>query len=118
MTGGEVVVLGKTGRNFAAGMSGGVAYLLDLDPRLVNTEMVDLQEVPAEDYSRLESIISKFSAETGSNVAAELLKDWGKSVMRFTRVMPRDYARVLRVISEAEKSGKDQERAIMEVLNG
>ncbi|MFM8965361.1 MAG: glutamate synthase-related protein, partial [Actinomycetota bacterium] len=118
MTGGEVVVLGKTGRNFAAGMSGGVAYLLDLDPRLVNTEMVDLQEVPAEDYSRLESIISKFSAETGSNVAAELLKDWGKSVMRFTRVMPRDYARVLKVISEAEKSGKDQERAIMEVLNG
>lgn len=118
MTGGEVVVLGKTGRNFAAGMSGGVAYLLDLDPRLVNTEMVDLQEVPAEDYSRLESIISKFSAETGSNVAAELLKDWGKSVKRFTRVMPRDYARVLKVISEAEKSGKDQERAIMEVLNG
>ncbi|MFM7777037.1 MAG: glutamate synthase-related protein, partial [Actinomycetota bacterium] len=118
MTGGEVVVLGKTGRNFAAGMSGGVAYLLDLDPRLVNTEMVDLQEVSAEDYSRLESIISKFSAETGSNVAAELLKDWGKSVKRFTRVMPRDYARVLKVIYEAEKSGKDQERAIMEVLNG
>lgn len=118
MTGGKVVVLGKTGRNFAAGMSGGVAYLLDLDPRLVNTEMVDLQEVPAEDHSQLESIISKFFAETGSNVAAELLKDWGKSVNRFTRVMPRDYARVLKVISEAEKSGKDQESAIMEVLNG
>lgn len=118
MTGGKVVVLGKTGRNFAAGMSGGVAYLLDLDPRLVNTEMVDLQEVPAEDHSQLESIISKFFAETGSDVAAELLKDWGKSVNRFTRVMPRDYARVLKVISEAEKSGKDQESAIMEVLNG
>ncbi len=118
MTGGKVVVLGKTGRNFAAGMSGGVAYLLDLDPRLVNTEMVDLQEVPAEDHSQLESIISKFFAETGSNVAAELLKDWGKSVNRFTRVMPRDYARILKVISEAEKSGKDQESAIMEVLNG
>jgi glutamate synthase (NADPH/NADH) large chain len=118
MTGGKVVVLGKTGRNFAAGMSGGVAYLLDLDPRLVNTEMVELQEVPAEDHSQLESIISKFFAETGSNVAAELLKDWGKSVNRFTRVMPRDYARVLKVISEAEKSGKDQESAIMEVLNG
>ncbi len=118
MTGGKVVVLGKTGRNFAAGMSGGVAYLLDLDPRLVNTEMVDLQEVPAEDHSQLESIISKFFAETGSNVAAELLKDWGKSANRFTRVMPRDYARILKVISEAEKSGKDQESAIMEVLNG
>lgn len=118
MTGGQVVVLGKTGRNFAAGMSGGVAYLLDLDPRLVNTEMVDLQEVPSEDYSRLENIVSKFFAETGSNIAGELLKDWSKSVKRFTRVMPRDYARVLKVISEAERSGKDQERAIMEVLNG
>lgn len=80
--------------------------------------MVDLQEVPAEDSSRLESIVSKFFAETGSNVAAELLKDWGNSVKRFTRVMPRDYARVLKVMSEAQKSGKDQERAIMEVLNG
>ncbi|MEY3103456.1 MAG: hypothetical protein RL256_478 [Actinomycetota bacterium] len=118
MTGGQVVVLGKTGRNFAAGMSGGVAYLLDLDPRLVNTEMVDLQEVPSEDHSRLENIVSKFFAETGSKVAGALLKDWSKSVKRFTRVMPRDYARVLRVISEAKKSGKDQERAIMEVLNG
>jgi glutamate synthase (NADPH/NADH) large chain len=118
MTGGQVVVLGKTGRNFAAGMSGGVAYLLDLDPRLVNTEMVDLQEVPSEDYSRLENIVSKFFAETGSNIAGGLLKDWSKSVKRFTRVMPRDYARVLKVISEAERSGKDHERAIMEVLNG
>jgi glutamate synthase (NADPH/NADH) large chain len=118
MTGGQVVVLGKTGRNFAAGMSGGVAYLLDLDPRLVNTEMVDLQEVPAEDISRLEKIVSKFFVETGSNVAAELLKSWSTSIKRFTRVMPRDYARVLKVISEAEKSGKDQDRAIMEVLNG
>jgi glutamate synthase (NADPH/NADH) large chain len=118
MTGGQVVVLGKTGRNFAAGMSGGVAYLLDLDARLVNTEMVDLQEVPSEDYSRLENIVSKFFAETGSNIAGGLLKDWSKSVKRFTRVMPRDYARVLKVISEAERSGKDQERAIMEVLNG
>jgi glutamate synthase (NADPH/NADH) large chain len=118
MTGGQVVVLGKTGRNFAAGMSGGVAYLLDLDPRLVNTEMVDLQEVPSEDYTRLENIVSKFFAETGSNIAGGLLKDWSKSVKRFTRVMPRDYARVLKVISEAERSGKDQERAIMEVLNG
>jgi glutamate synthase (NADPH/NADH) large chain len=118
MTGGTVVVLGKTGRNFAAGMSGGVAYLLDLDPRLVNTEMVDLQQVPIEDEVRLQAIVSKFFAETGSEVASELLKDWSSSVKRFTRVMPRDYARVLKVISDAEKSGKDTDRAIMEVLNG
>jgi glutamate synthase (NADPH/NADH) large chain len=118
MTGGTVVVLGKTGRNFAAGMSGGVAYLLDLDPRLVNTEMVDLEDVTAEDVSQLQAIVSKFFAETGSVVADQLLKDWSNSIKRFTRVMPRDYARVLKVISDAKESGKDAERAVMEVLNG
>ena len=118
MTGGVVVVLGKTGRNFAAGMSGGVAYLLDLDPKLVNTEMVDLQPLDDEDKKKLEAIVSKFHAETGSKVASELLKDWKSSSARFTRIMPRDYARVLNVIAAAEKSGKPVEQAIMEVLNG
>ncbi|MFM8502925.1 MAG: glutamate synthase large subunit [Actinomycetota bacterium] len=118
MTGGVVVVLGKTGRNFAAGMSGGVAYLLDLDPKLVNTEMVDLQPLDNEDEKKLEAIVSKFHAETGSKVASELLKDWKSSSARFTRIMPRDYARVLNVIAAAEKSGKPVEQAIMEVLNG
>jgi glutamate synthase (NADPH/NADH) large chain len=80
--------------------------------------MVDLQQVPIEDEVRLQAIVSKFFAETGSEVASELLKDWSSSVKRFTRVMPRDYARVLKVISDAEKSGKDTDRAIMEVLNG
>ena len=118
MTGGTVVVLGKTGRNFAAGMSGGVAYLLDLDPKLVNTEMVDLQPLTDEDKRKLNEIISKFHAETSSKVAAGLLKNWDHSTTRFTRVMPRDYARVLNVIANAEKSGKQVEQAIMEVLNG
>jgi glutamate synthase (NADPH/NADH) large chain len=118
MTGGTVVVLGKTGRNFAAGMSGGVTYLLDLDPRLVNQELVDLQPVPAEDSEPLLKIISKFFAETGSKVADSLMKDWQTSLTRFTRVMPRDYARVLKVISNAESSGKDVSTAIIEVLNG
>ena len=118
MTGGTVVVLGKTGRNFAAGMSGGVAYLLDLDPKLVNTEMVDLQPLQVEDKQKLKAIVSKFHAETGSKVASELLQDWESSSNRFTRIMPRDYARVLNVIAAAEKSGKPVEQAIMEVLNG
>jgi glutamate synthase (NADPH/NADH) large chain len=118
MTGGTVVVLGKTGRNFAAGMSGGIAYLLDLDPRLVNNELVDLQPVPKEDSEKLRSIISKFSAETGSKVADSLLKNWPKSLERFTRVMPRDYARVLKVIRAAESEGKAVDEAIIEVLNG
>ena len=60
MTGGTVVVLGKTGRNFAAGMFGGVAYLLDLDPKLVNTEMVDLQPLTDTDKKKLEEIVSNF----------------------------------------------------------
>ena len=118
MTGGTVVVLGKTGRNFAAGMSGGVAYLLDFDSRLVNTELVDLQPVPAEDSELLLAIVSKFFAETGSKIADSLMKDWQKSLTRFTRVMPRDYARILKVISSAKSSGKSVDSAIIEVLNG
>ena len=99
-------------------MSGGVAYLLDLDPKLVNTEMVDLQPLPDTDKKKLQEIVSKFHAETGSKVASSLLKNWDESAKRFTRIMPRDYARVLSVIANAEKSGKQVEQAIMEVLNG
>lgn len=118
MTGGMVVILGATGRNFAAGMSGGTAYLLDLDPALINTELVDLQSVPVTDSEKLEGIVSRFYAETGSKVAAELLSDWKGSLVRFTRVMPRDYARVLAVMSKAQSEGKPAESAIMELLNG
>lgn len=118
MTGGTVVILGKTGRNFAAGMSGGVAYLLDGDARLVNQEMVDLQPITKDDEELLKKILSKYSAETGSKVAIELLNNWDSSKSRFTQVMPRDYARVMRVLAEANSSGRNPESAIMEVLNG
>src|SRR6201999_741388 len=69
MTGGTVVVLGPTGRNFAAGMSGGIAYLLDLDPVLVNTEMVDLEELSSDDAAELRALIGRHLDETGSAVA-------------------------------------------------
>ena len=118
MTGGFVVVLGRTGRNFAAGMSGGRAFLLDADHSLVNGEMVDLLSVPKDQSASLQSIISRFHAETGSLVAAELLRDWDDAIHRFTMVMPRDYARVLSAISRAEREGKDVERLVMEVSNG
>ncbi|MEY3705040.1 MAG: hypothetical protein RLY29_412 [Actinomycetota bacterium] len=118
MTGGIVVVLGKTGRNFAAGMSGGVAYLLDLDRSLVNAELVNIEDVPDSDNEKLRAIISKFYAETGSEIAHSLLDDWKTSIKRFKRVMPRDYARVLSVIEKAKESGRPVEDAIMEVLNG
>src|SRR5205085_4226130 len=69
MTGGTVVVLGPTGRNFAAGMSGGTAYVLDLDPNRTNTELVDLGPVPAEESEVLKDLVSQHLEETGSAVA-------------------------------------------------
>ena len=76
MTGGRVAVLGPVGRNFAAGMSGGLAYLLDPDPRRVNTEMADLEPLDASDASFLRGLLERHLAETGSTVAARLLTDW------------------------------------------
>ena len=114
MTGGKVVILGKTGRNLAAGMSGGVAYVLDLKPELVNTELVDLLPVDGERESELKSILSKFAAETGSEVAESLLKSWDLS--RFTLVMPRDYAKVLAAIEEAKAKGLDVDKYVMEAI--
>jgi glutamate synthase (NADPH/NADH) large chain len=118
MTGGTVVILGKTGRNVAAGMSGGRAFVLDLNPDLVNTEMVDVLTVPVDQSEKLREILSRFFAETGSAVANSLLQDWNSSIKRFSMVMPRDYAKVLDVIDKAERAGKSAEEAIMEVLNG
>ena len=118
MTGGTVVVLGPTGRNFAAGMSGGVAFLLDADAQKVNSEMVDLLSVDESMAKRLHELISRFHAETGSRVAADLLADWSGSVGRFTMVMPRDYRRVLDAIARAEREGLDVERVVMEASNG
>jgi glutamate synthase (NADPH/NADH) large chain len=118
MTGGTVVILGKTGRNFAAGMSGGRAFVLDLNPDSVNTELVDVLSVPRDQSEKLQSIISKFYAETGSSVAQRLLENWQEGMKRISMVMPRDYARVLEVIDRAERDGRSAEQAIMEALNG
>ena len=118
MTGGTVVVLGKTGRNFAAGMSGGLAFILDLDSELVNSELVDISAVPDNQKENLKSIISRFYSETGSDVAHSLLANWEENIHRISMVMPRDFARVLKVIEVAEREGRSPESAIMEVLNG
>jgi glutamate synthase (NADPH/NADH) large chain len=118
MTGGRVVILGRTGRNLAAGMSGGVAYVLDLKPELVNTELVDLLPVDAEREPELKSILSKFAADTGSEVADKLLKDWDPK--RFTLVLPRDYAKVLAAIAQASAKGLNAEEVdkyVMEVIS-
>jgi glutamate synthase (NADPH/NADH) large chain len=115
MTGGTVIVLGQTGRNFAAGMSGGRAFVLDLDSANVNSEMVDILAVPADQIVILKENISMFHAETGSEIAAELLKNWEKSLSRISLVMPRDYARVLAAMERAEREGLPVDDLVMEV---
>jgi glutamate synthase (NADPH/NADH) large chain len=118
MTGGRVVILGPTGRNFAAGMSGGVAYVLDLNPARLNTEMVDIDPIEDEDAELLRSVVSRHHAETGSRVAAALLADWDTAVGRFSKVMPTDYKRVLSAASAAEREGRDVNEAVMAAAHG
>jgi glutamate synthase (NADPH/NADH) large chain len=118
MTGGVVVVLGTTGRNFAAGMSGGVAYLLDLDARRVNTEMVEIEALDAEDLKVVEALVRSHVDETDSHFAAELLVDWSASIDRFTKIMPRDYKRVLAARAKAEHEGLDVNEQIMAASHG
>ena len=121
MTGGRVVVLGPTGRNVAAGMSGGYAFVLDLDPGLVNPELVDLVPVGGGEATELEQLVRRHHEETGSTVAAGLLAAWPTAVRRFTQVVPRDYKRVLDARAEALQEGLDEDQAaarIMEVLHG
>jgi len=121
MTGGRVVVLGPTGRNFAAGMSGGVAWVLDLDPQRVNTELVELGPVTGEAAAELERLVRSHLEETGSPVAEALLADWSAALDRFTEVMPTDYRKVLEARADALAEGLDEDQAatrIMEVLHG
>jgi glutamate synthase (NADPH) large chain len=106
MTGGSVVVLGPTGRNFAAGMSGGVAYVFDPDERfasLVNYEMVDLDEIDADELTWLCETVKQHAELTGSLIAKALVADWNASAKQFVKVMPKDYKRVLQIMREAEE---------------
>ncbi|MSX22969.1 MAG: glutamate synthase large subunit [Actinobacteria bacterium] len=115
MTGGTVVVLGQTGRNFAAGMSGGRAFLLDLNPAHVNMDMVDVLAVPEDEREKLHSIITNFAFNTESVIAQSLLIDWQTSVNRISLVMPRDYARVLEAMARATREGLPVDALVMEV---
>jgi len=121
MTGGRVVVLGKHGRNLAAGMSGGIAWVLDLVEGRVNTELVELGPVEGEAAAELEQLVRDHAEETGSEVAAELLEDWSSSLARFTEVMPTDYRVVLEAKAKAEAEGLSEQEtgeAMMEALHG
>jgi glutamate synthase (NADPH/NADH) large chain len=118
MTGGRVVILGPTGRNFAAGMSGGIAYVLDLNLARLNREMVDADPLDDADLDFLAEVVSRHHAETGSAVAARLLADWDAAASRFTMVMPQDYKRVLEAASAAEREGRDVNEAVMAAAHG
>lgn len=121
MTGGVVVVLGPTGRNFAAGMSGGYAFVLDLDEQRVNPELVELAPVTGKAADELKTLVEQHAEETGSAVATALLDVWDASLARFTEVMPSDFKRVLEAREEALEDGLNEDEAaarIMEVLHG
>jgi glutamate synthase (ferredoxin) len=117
MTGGTVVVLGRTGRNFGAGMSGGVAYVHDSDgnfPSRVNREMVDLEELVDEaEIARLRDLVERHVKATGSARGKRMLAGWAGAVKRFVKVMPRDYKRMLVAIDKATSQGLSGELALM-----
>ena len=117
MTGGRVIVLGPVGRNFGAGMSGGVAYIFDErgDARLnINPDMVEISglEEP-EDIAAVKAMVEKHLQYTGSARAKHVLDHWEKSVKTFVRVMPRDYKRMLACIARAHEQGLTGDEAIM-----
>ena len=118
MTGGRVVVLGPIGRNMAAGMSGGIAYVLGLDPHRVNTDMVELQSPDGVDLAWLREVVDCHARHTGSTVATSLLSDWPRRSAQFTKIMPRDYQRVLQATRMAKAEGRDVDAAIMEASRG
>lgn len=121
MTGGKVVILGRTGRNFAAGMSGGVAYVYDPDsvfPDHLNTEMVELESLDEDDLEWLHGMIQAHVDNTDSAVGQRILADWATQQRCFVKVMPRDYKQVLKAIAEAERTGTDVDEAIMAAAHG
>jgi glutamate synthase (NADPH/NADH) large chain len=119
MTGGRVVVIGPTGRNFGAGMSGGIAYVYDPDAAfepLVNREMVDVEPLTDDDRRFVRDLLERHGELTGSTVAAQLLESWVSEASTFRKVMPRDFRRVLDVMQAAEADGVPEDEAIGRVM--
>lgn len=117
MTGGRVVVLGPTGRNFAAGMSGGVAYILDVDGTFhthCNLDMVDLERLTgAEEISEVKTMVERHAEATGSTRAAEVLAAWEETMPKFVKVLPKDYKRVLLAMDRVIAAGLSGDEAVM-----
>jgi glutamate synthase (ferredoxin) len=117
MTGGRVVVIGSTGRNFAAGMSGGLAFVLDEAGdfrRRCNLGMVDLEAlVDTEDVELVKDLLARHIRFTQSPVAARLLVDWERSRQKFVKVIPQDFKRVMAAIKKAQETGMSVDDAVM-----
>jgi glutamate synthase (ferredoxin) len=122
MTGGRVVVIGTTGRNFAAGMSGGIAYVLDEDgdfKRRCNLGMVALESLTeSEDVETVKDLLTRHVHYTQSTVAEKILANWDAVQPKFVKVMPKDYKRVLAAIKKAEETGISIDVAVMEAAHG
>lgn len=121
MTGGRVVVLGPTGRNFGAGMSGGIAYVYDPDRTFgsrINPDMVDAEPLDSDDLEWLAGIVARHREETGSAVAERLLAEWERAADNLIKVMPRDYRRVLEATERAVRDGRSVEEAVMAASHG
>ena len=120
MTGGRVVVLGKTGKNFAAGMSGGIAYVLDEDDDLymrLNKEMVSSEEITNKyDIQELKSIIEEHVKVTNSSVGKKILNNFDEYLPKFKKVIPYDYKRMLLTIVQMEEKGLSSEQAQIEAF--
>ncbi len=120
MTGGRVVVLGKTGKNFAAGMSGGIAYILDEDNDLytrLNKEMISSSEITNKyDVQELKQMITDHVRETGSAKGQEILEHFGEYLPKFKKIIPHDYERMLRTIAQMEEKGLNAEQAQIEAF--
>ena len=120
MTGGRVVVLGRAGRNFGAGMSGGVAYVLDESGDFagrVNSQMVGVEKLEdAGEIAALRTLVQRHLDHTGSDRARAILAAWGTFVPRFVKVMPKDYKRVLQAIATAQAKGLSGDAALQEAF--
>ncbi|MCU1346460.1 MAG: glutamate synthase family protein, partial [Acidimicrobiia bacterium] len=119
MTGGRVLVLGPTGRNFGAGMSGGIAYVYDpsgVFPQLVNYDMVELEPLDDDDLEFVRSTIERHVGLTGSEIGKRILQGWVADSSSFRKVMPTDYKRVLEVIRQAQAEGLDEEATGQRVM--
>ncbi len=121
MTGGRAVILGQTGKNFAAGMSGGFAYVLDRDHTLyrrLNKDMVSLKDLDArEDRQELRAILTDYVKETGSEVGRDILDNFNDRMADFKKIVPTDYQRMIRAIAKNEENGEPRDEAVLHAFN-